>query len=101
MRVIVRFNHGDQSKWDASLAATGALVHQHFKNTQAVAAEMSPGAVKQLANDPGIAYISVDRPLAAKQKSHPSVRMPSTRRNRSTRQRSGREAMMGPASVLL
>jgi serine protease AprX len=68
VHVIVRFNHGDQSKWDASLAATGALVHKHFKNTQAVAAEMSPGALKQLANDPGVAYISVDRPLGAKQK---------------------------------
>ncbi|HEY0786789.1 MAG TPA: S8 family peptidase [Acidobacteriaceae bacterium] len=66
VHVIVRFNHTDEAAWDVSLSASHGLVHKHFKNTQAVAAEMPASALKQLANDPSVAYVSIDRPVGAR-----------------------------------
>jgi hypothetical protein len=53
-------NHTDESKRDASVVASGGRVRKYFTNTRAVAAEMSAGALKQLAEDPvtGYNYIS-------------------------------------------
>jgi serine protease AprX len=66
--VIVRFNHNKQAKWDVSLSAANGMVYRHFIHTQAVAAAMPASALKRLAQDPSVAYISIDRPLGAKQK---------------------------------
>ncbi len=66
VHVIVQFNHHDESEWDSTLSAHGGTVHRHFAKTRALAAEVPAGRLKELADEPGISYVSIDRPLTSK-----------------------------------
>ncbi len=69
--VIVQFKNADATTQGTSIARVHGALTKQFRATKAVAAQLSGSALQQLANDPNVSYISLDRPLTARQAATP------------------------------
>ncbi len=69
--VIVQFKTADPLQQQRAMAFANGAVSKHFQATKAVAAQVSGAALQQLALDPSVSYVSLDRPLTAKQAASP------------------------------
>src|SRR5579875_1798972 len=66
VRVIVQWKGNADDTKDQKILNRGGVVNQRFRALQGGVYTLPASALQDLANDPDVAYISPDRPIAAK-----------------------------------
>ena len=66
VRVVVRWASAPDDSKDRKVLSRGGMVHYRFRAVPMGVYTLSGSAVRDLANDPDVAYISVDRPIFPK-----------------------------------
>lgn len=67
LNVIIQYKHDPGVQDAANASGFGALVKSHLHSIHALTAAVPQTLLNRLAGDPNIAYISIDRPLAARE----------------------------------
>ena len=65
--VIVQYLQEPGSPQEQGISNIGGRVKSRMHSIHAIAADIPPGALDQLANDPNVSYISIDRPVYARE----------------------------------
>ena len=65
--VIIQYRSQPGSVEDSKIFALGGVAHRHIDLIHAVHAHVPGAFLAQLATDPNVKYISIDRPVAARQ----------------------------------
>ncbi len=66
VRVIVQWNGAPDDSKEQKVLNRGGIIHSRFRSIPAGAYTLPVSMIKDLANDPAVAYITPDRPLSAK-----------------------------------
>jgi len=71
VKVIVQFKTANLSEQQSVITRAHGATSKQFHATKAVAAQVSGSVLQQLSLDPNVSYVSLDRPLGAKQEAPP------------------------------